>query len=120
MDDGIFPVDWSDPQSLRAGAEYYRQRAAMPPDHRFERFKTVEIPHDPFGASFEDLLNRPPAEPRVETEFEQQMRTNRAMYEIQRALMEEERQAEQQRQQAQADAKAAFRNTGIGQLLTRR
>jgi hypothetical protein len=117
MDD-IYPVDWNSPESLRAGADFYRQRAAAMPDPRFERFRPVEVQHDPYAKpdGMTRLVTQPIAEPPVEDE---ETRTARARYLIMKSLEEERRQDEAQRQQAQNDQRAALRETALWKLLAR-
>jgi hypothetical protein len=110
MDD-VYPVDWGSVDSLRSASEFYRAKAAAMTEQMrpYERFAPP-----PPKPSFSDLV--PPDTPAIDwEEVEQRRRTAAARMQIEQALAEEERLAEQQRQQAQS----AFRNSGIGQLLTR-
>jgi hypothetical protein len=109
-------LDTASPQTLQWAAQKLRAKAIAMCDPRFDRFKPAPEPASTVN-SFHNLVDRPVEEARPETDFERELKTRRATFQIMKALEEERQQAEQQREQEKADAVAAFRSTLIGQLM---
>jgi hypothetical protein len=100
------------PEALRRAAAFLRRQSEKPPDPRFGRFASE--PETKSELSIDSLLYRRIDDPPYD---EAAQRTAAARSEIMKALALEECDAEQQRKQAQADARAKVRQTALGRLL---
>jgi hypothetical protein len=103
------------PEALRRAAQYLRRQSEKPPDLRFGRFAESEIKPEP--PSLEDLIGHRRIDHVVDYEADSARRTACARAEIEVALMKEQKQAEQQRKQDLADARARAAQTSLGRLL---
>jgi hypothetical protein len=103
---------WRDPDRLRHAAARLREKAQRA-DHRFEMLQSEPVEPEP--PSLETLVSYPRIDDPPYDEEARRAAEGRA--EIMKALVAEEKQAEQQRRQTQADARAEARQTALGRLL---
>jgi hypothetical protein len=102
------------PEALRRAAAYLRRQSEKPPDPRFAHFATEpETRAAPAPSLAEQIGYRRIDDPYDEAEA----RTNRARAEIMVAVEREKLEAEQQRKQDLADARAKAQQTSLGRLL---
>jgi hypothetical protein len=102
------------PESLKRAAAYLRRQSEKPPDPRFPASPQPEPARANIG--IEDLLVHRIDEPYDEAEASAR-RTNRARAEIIVAVEREKLEAEEQRKQDLADARAKAQQTSLGRLL---
>jgi hypothetical protein len=113
----LTPAFWQDSERLARTARKLKALAAAPPRYRLEPVEhEPELP--PPRPNLADQLHR-----RIDEDVEADnaaMRTAIARGQIESALREEAEQQRQSQERQQAEARAAFRATGIGKLLSRR
>jgi hypothetical protein len=109
-----FTSNATTPEALRRAAAYLRRQSEKPLDARFP----VPPQPEPEPPSLKDLIGHRRIDEVVDYEADDSARrTARAHFEILQALELEKQDAEQQRQQTQADVRAKVRQTALGQLL---
>jgi hypothetical protein len=108
------PSNATTPEALKRAAAFLRRQSEKPPDSRFAHFATEPETRAAPSASLADQIGfRRIDEPYDEAEA----RTNRARAEIMVAIEREKSEAEQQRKQDLADARAKAQQTSLGRLL---